>query len=163
MSQPQQSPDRSMPMPWVDKIFDKLTLVYGQTFLRRWADIDLAAVKADWAHELAGFTHHPSSIAWALQHLPADKPPTVLEFRLLARKAPPEVLPQLEAPKADPAVIAAVVAGLSPSIREPRGDDGKEWARRLLSKHANGFKVPRISLRFAREALGIQAQPTEAA
>lgn len=147
----------SLPRSWVDKIFDKLTLVYGQPFLRRWADLDLEAVKADWAHELAGFEQHPEAIAWALQNLPTDKPPTVLEFRAMARKAPAKELPRLEAPKADPAVVAAVVAGLNPSIRAPKGDDGKDWARRHLARHKEGHKVPAITLRFAREALGIRA------
>ena len=68
----------SLPSPWVDRIFDKLTLTYGQAFLRRWQDIDMGAVKSDWAHELAGFAQHPRAIAWALDNLYPEKPPTVL-------------------------------------------------------------------------------------
>lgn len=138
-----------------------MTLTYGQSFLRRWVDIDLDAVKADWAHELSGFERHPTSIAWALQNLPADKAPTVLEFRALARKAPPEVLPVLEAPKADPERVAAEFAKLAPVIREPKRDDGKEWARRIVARADAGDKVTGISLRFAREAL--KTQPAESA
>ena len=78
----------SLPLPWVDRIFEKLTLVYGQAFLARWRDLDLDAVKADWAHELDGFERHPKAIAHALQALPPEKPPTVLQFRELARRAP---------------------------------------------------------------------------
>lgn len=146
----------SLPSPWVERIFDKLTLVYGQSFLRRWQDIDLAAVKADWAHELSGFQQHPRAIAWALQNLPPDKPPTVLEFRALARKAPPEEIPKLEAPKADPERVNAELAKLAP-VRAPRGDDGKDWARRLVEQAEAGGKVRALSLRFAREALGLRA------
>lgn len=145
----------SLPQPWVDRIFDKLTLVYGQSFLRRWADIDLAAVKADWAHELAGFQQHPRAIAWALRNLPPDKPPTVLEFRALARKAPPEEVPKLEAPKADPIRVEAELAKLAP-VRERPGVDGKEWARTLVARAQAGEKVRSLSLRFAREALGMK-------
>jgi len=141
-------------MPWVERLFDKMTLIYGQSFLRRWQDIDLEAVKADWAHELAGFAQHPKSIAWALQNLPADKAPTVLEFRALARKAPPEVLPQLEAPKADPDRIAAELAKLGPVVNEPKRDDGREWARRIVAKHESGLRVAPLPLRMARDALG---------
>lgn len=142
----------SLPQPWVDRVFDKLTLVYGQSFLRRWADIDLAAVKADWAHELSGFQQHPRAIAWALQNLPPEKPPTVLEFRALARKAPAEELPRLEAPKADPSRVNAELAKLAP-VRERPGVDHKEWARTLIARADAGEKVRSISLRFAREAL----------
>jgi hypothetical protein len=144
----------SLPQSWVDRIFDKLTLTYGQQFLRRWADLDINAVKSDWGHELAGFESHPDAISWALQNLPGDHPPTVLEFRALARKSPPKELPRLEAPKADPDRVAAEVAKLAPVLK-PKGDDGKEWARRLVSRASAGDKVRTISLRFAREALGM--------
>lgn len=142
----------SLPQPWVDRVFDKLTLVYGQSFLRRWADIDLAAVKADWAHELSGFQQHPRAIAWALQNLPPEKPPTVLEFRALARKAPAEELPRLEAPTADKGRVDAELAKLAP-VRQKLGVDHKEWARTLIARADAGEKVRSISLRFAREAL----------
>ena len=74
-----------LPSPWVDRIFDKLTLVYGQAFLRKWDSIDMGAVKADWAHELAGFEHHPKAIAWALQNLVPDRAPNALWRRSVAR------------------------------------------------------------------------------
>lgn len=80
----------SLPSNWVEPIFTKLTLIYGQQFLRRWQDLDLDAVKADWAHELDGLDKSPQRIAYALQNLPIDKPPTVLEFRSIAWKMPTE-------------------------------------------------------------------------
>lgn len=157
MSQSQQSSNGGLPMPWVDRIFDKITLIYGQAFLRRWSDIDMAAVKADWAHELAGFAQHPSSIAWALQNLPADKPPTVLEFRALARKAPPEVAPRLESPKADPQRVAEELSKLAPLMAgAPSQHDGRQWARNILAGVEAGKRFSPISVRFAREALGLQ-------
>lgn len=88
-----------LPLHWVDKIFTKLTLVYGHEFLNRWRDIDIDAVKADWAHELDGFENHPEALGHALAHLPV-KPPTVLEFREIARKCPPPVFKALPAPAA---------------------------------------------------------------
>jgi hypothetical protein len=154
MSQQSSNPG-GLPEPWVDRIFDKLTLVYGQSFLRRWADIDLAAVKADWAHELAWYAQQPSAIAWALQNLPAEKPPTVIEFRALARKAPAPVVPKLEGPKADPDRVAAEMAKLAPVIEKPRADP-KRWARVIVERADAGEKVTPVALRFAREALGMQ-------
>ena len=145
----------SLPEPWVERIFDKLTLIYGQSFLRRWSDIDLEKVKADWAHELSGFQQHPRAIAWALQNLPPEKPPTVLEFRALARKAPAEELPRLEAPKADPERVEAELAKLAPVRDGPRVDH-RAWARTLVARSEAGEKVRPVSLRFAREALGMK-------
>lgn len=145
----------SLPLPWVDKIFEKLTLVYGQAFLARWRDLDLDAVKHDWAHELAGFEAHPAAIAHALQALPPDKPPTVLQFRDLARKAPLPELPRLESPPADAARVAAELARLAP-LREtvPGGVDHRAWARKIAARHSRGERVNRTVLHFARQALG---------
>ena len=99
----------SLPSRWIDKIFEKLTLVYGQDFLRRWQDIDLELVKADWAHELAGYEAHPAAVAYALANLP-DRPPTVLEFRRIAMRAPAASAPRLQAPRADPALVREQLA-----------------------------------------------------
>lgn len=79
----------SIPLSWVDKIFTKLTLVYGHEFLNRWRDLDIDAVKADWAHELRGFKDQPHAIAYALENLQFSKAPNVFEFREIARRAPP--------------------------------------------------------------------------
>lgn len=143
----------SLPAPWIDKIFDKLTLVYGQSFLRRWADIDLNAVKSDWGHELAGFAQHPHAIAWALQNLPPERPPTVLEFRLLCRRGPVEDLPRLEAPAASPDKVAAELAKLAPILKAPVERSNVDWARRIVASAESGGKVAALTLRMAREAL----------
>ena len=145
----------SLPLPWVDRIFEKLTLVYGQAFLARWRDLDLDAVKHDWAHELAGFEAHPQAIAHALQTLPPDHPPTVLQFRELARKAPLPELPRLAMPQADAERVAAELARLPP-LRDARPEPGwRDWARRIVEKHAAGLRVNRCTLAFARQALGV--------
>lgn len=77
----------SLPLHWVEKLFQKLSLVYGRDFLGRWEGIPLEDVKADWAHELAGYENSPDSLAYALQHLP-PRAPTVLEFRAICQHAP---------------------------------------------------------------------------
>lgn len=145
----------SLPLAWLDRIFDKLTLTYGQQFLRRWQDIDINDVKSDWGHELAGFVGHPKAIAWALQNLP-ERPPTVIEFRAIARKAPGEDEVRLEAPKADPGRIAVELAKLAP-VRVAARSNGKDWARRIVQSHADGGNVAPLNLKFAREALGSHA------
>lgn len=89
----------------VDLIFTKCSLVYGRDFLGRWEGLDIREVKADWERELGGLLHSPSAVVYGLDHLPADKPPTVLQFRALCIGAPgdrhvsPTALP---APPVDP-------------------------------------------------------------
>ena len=68
----------SLPLPWVDKIFLKLTLIYGRDFIGRWEGLEIADVKTDWGHELAGFENWPEAIAHALATCPPGKPPTVI-------------------------------------------------------------------------------------
>lgn len=98
----------ALELRWIDRIFDKLTMVYGREFLQRWEGIDLNAVKADWAHELDGFDRFAVGIKYALQNLP-NKPPTVLEFRALARRAPEPEVPRLDSPKANPEIVKAAL------------------------------------------------------
>lgn len=87
----------SLPMPWVERIFTKLTMIYGRDFLGRWEGLNIDEVKIDWSHELAGFKNYPDSIAYALKNMPEGiKPPTVLEFRAMCRKAPDTAVPMLE-------------------------------------------------------------------
>jgi hypothetical protein len=98
----------SLPMLWVDKIFTKLGLVYGRALLSQYEGFDIDDVKADWAHELAGYENHPESIAFALQNLPIDRPPNVLQFRAMCRRAPPPVFKALPTPEPTPEQRAKV-------------------------------------------------------
>lgn len=150
----------SLPAAWVDKIFAKLTLAYGRDFLARWEGIDLNSVKSDWAHELAGFAAHPEAIAYGLAHLP-QRAPSVFEFRALARSAPAPAMQRLEAPKADPARVAAELAKLAPlrarAFAAPL-PGAKDWARRIIARHEAGGRINPTCLRFAREALGLEGR-----
>lgn len=145
----------SLPLPWVDKIFSKLTLVYGRDFIGRWEGLEIADVKTDWAHELAGFENFPEGIAFALQSMPSGKPPNVLEFRAMALKAPKPEFKQLEAPKADPSRIADELKKAVAAVKKPaaHGIDHKAWAKTIMARHKAGEKLNPTSLRFAKEAL----------
>ena len=141
----------SLPEKWIDAIFTKLGLIYGQDFTNRWKGTPLDEVKADWGKELAGFAQRPEAIKHALEHLPAGKPPTVLEFREIARKVP-STAQHLPSPPASPSVLQAELKRLV-GLRRPVDKDPKEWARKLIAKSESGQWVRPICLRFAREAL----------
>ena len=94
----------------IDVIFTKLNLTYGRDFSSRWEGIDIQDVKNDWSHELAGCEKNPQSVKYALQNLPHSKPPTVFEFRAIARRAPDMYVPQLDAPAANPDVVRQALA-----------------------------------------------------
>ncbi len=146
----------SLPAEWTDKIFKKLTLIYGRDFAARWEGMNIVDVKTDWSHELAGFETRPKAIAWALQNLPAAKPPTVLEFRRLANTLPAEAVPELEYAKAGQERIAQELAKLAPVRAQPLAS-GKDWAHRIMARKAAGENINRFALTCAQSALGMAA------
>lgn len=86
----------------MDKLFAKLMLAYGRKWLSAWEGLDIDAVKADWSLRLAPFATREGvqAIAWVIENaLPADWPPTALEFVELVRRAPRSepAVPQLQA------------------------------------------------------------------
>jgi len=125
----------SLPKPWVDRIFEKLALVYGREFLNRWDGVPLDEVKADWAHELAGFGDQPQAIAYALQTLPADRAPNVLQFRDLCRRAPPPERQLLNAPKANPELVAEQLARVREMVAGLRSGGKALPAKTCLSEN----------------------------
>jgi len=147
----------SLPIAWVDKIFHKLTLLYGRDFIGRWEGLELADVKTDWGHELSGFENWPEAIAHALATLPSGKPPTVMEFRELARKAPRKELVALPVPAANPERIAAELKKLTAitgkGMTSPNRIDHKAWARNLIAREKAGEVLNMTVARMAHQAL----------
>ena len=158
----------SLPQPWVERIFSRLTVRYGRDFTARYEGIGQtpeeggALVQADWARELDGFERHPALLAWALDHLP-DRPPTAGEFRRLAKSGPdiqPEQPRRLEAP-ADRATRQRLIDALRPAL-SPRQRDPRQWARDLIHRHETRqhFATP-VALEMARDALRLPTFTTE--
>jgi hypothetical protein len=118
-----------LPEPWVKKIFQKLSVVYGRDFLSRWEGQNLEDVLRDWGHELGGFSDQPDAIRFGLENLPADKPPTVLQFRAICNACPAPVLPRLPAPESRPAPeVVAQARQMRQAISEI---PPKAWAWKL--------------------------------
>lgn len=149
----------SLPNKAVDRLFDRLELTYGASWVRKWENSPIADVKSLWAHELAYYASNLDALAWALENLP-ETCPNVIEFRNLCRSAPRIEAPRIVEPKADPARLAAELAKLS-EVRAavksaPMGSsNGREWARRIMGRFNGGEKLNAVTLRFAKEALGL--------
>lgn len=142
---------------WLDDIWDKLQLTYGQGFLRRYDGIDIASVKANWHHELAPFLARPAVFAFALSHLPADTAPTVLQFVELCRAAPrAETFAALPAPTIDPAGVKRIANQLR-GMRPEKPNDPKAWAYRLKEREerSRGKGMTPFQKRAWRTALGM--------
>ncbi len=143
----------SLPSRWTDALFSKLTLIYGHNFLRQWDGIPIETVKAEWAEELTGFQQSPNAIKHGLDNVNPDKPPNVLQFKALCLKAPQYHPKALPAPKADDAVVKAVVS----AIKKPQGRDPKHWAHSLKAREEAGDKLTQAQRDMWRAAL---AEPT---
>lgn len=150
MSQPNALPDT-----WVIEIFRRLGLLYGKEFLSRWDGMDLREVRADWCQQLAGVTS--AGIAHALEALPVDRPPTVLQFKAACINRPVPAAPALHAPKADPARVAAAMA----KLKRDQQASPKAWAHRLKEREESGEKLSSAQRAMWRAA--IQATAAEEA
>ena len=150
-----------LPSRWVDALFTKLTVIYGHDFLRRYEGLPMDEVKAEWAERLSGFHVQPEAIAHALSVLPPDRPPTILGFVDLCRRAPMKTAAALPAPPQDPAAVKRAAAALKALTFRPKGDT--TWAHRLQEREQRSADGLTQFQRDAwREALG-QAKPQELA
>lgn len=140
----------SLPLPWIEKIFQKLTLTFGRDFLNRWEGIPIEEVKADWAHELRGFQQNPPALAYGLEHCIGGKPPTVQDFKAVCLRRQDVVL-ALPSPPASPEKVAAELAKLSKPVMLC---DHKAWAKSLKCRHEAGEKLNANQVRCYTEALG---------
>ena len=150
----------SLPIAWVDEIFKRLTVRYGNRFLDRWKGVDMDAVRFDWSNTLAGFEGWPEAITFAFDHIDDEKPPTAAMFRSLALKAPKPERLALPEPAADPARVNAELAKLASLRTKPAQDSGhgmKAWAYRLQERHKAGEKLNMNQVRCFQTALGIAA------
>jgi hypothetical protein len=121
---------------WVDRIHARLLVRYGAAWIAKYQGIPDALVKADWAEELAGI--RGEAIRHALEHLPPDFPPSVMQFRDLCLRAPEAPMARLPAPKADPERVAAELKRMA-DMR--RGAKPLQWAYALQEREQQGHHL----------------------
>lgn len=115
-----------LPISWIEHLFTKLTVRYGTAFQRQYADLDIAAVKLDWADMLGGLDG--PSLSYGLRYLPMA-PLNAMQFRDICRRAPAPEVPRLSAPdiKPDPARVKAIMSRLAET------DDDRTPAQRCAA------------------------------
>jgi hypothetical protein len=137
----------------IDRLFAALFNIYGSQWLNQWKDNDLGEVKVLWSDQLGFFANHLDSIAWALDHLP-DRAPNLVQFKRLCMDAPKHSQVEALEWKATSPIPANIAKELK-KIAQPTKQDPKAWAHRILKRVEMGEKPSSISVRFAKEALGL--------
>jgi len=141
----------SFPAEWVDAIFARLSLAYGQRFTQQWEGLNPEHVKASWRRELQGITSR--GIAYALGHLPGDFPPNAMQFKALCMGAPARndpVRALLDGPAPTPASVQRLAQAVAP-LRAAK--DPKAWARALQARELGGERLSRMQREAWRTAV----------
>ncbi|QBH21047.1 hypothetical protein EYC51_16970 [Alcaligenes faecalis] len=91
-----QTDRQPMPMAWIDRLFMRLSVMYGQQFAAQWASVNEQAMKSAWAQDLAGFTG--DEIAAGVEACKSRRyVPNLPEFMMLCRPALDPVTAHAEA------------------------------------------------------------------
>jgi hypothetical protein len=153
---------------WIERIFSKLTAIYGDEFTRNWRGIDSDEVKGEWASALGGF--EAQDIAAALAECRAQpKAPNLPEFSAMCRRhminrVKVDLPPLTPEEKAAAAVVAEKVAeGMRANSDVKAGEywlNGvlvtkyRTWAVNLLKREAAGEFIHLVSAEAWRTVLG---------
>ena len=147
----------SLPMPAVERLFQRLALTYGSQFARMWDGTSSAEVKTIWAHELALFANNLPAIGWALENLP-ERCPNLIQFKNLCKQAPRPETAKLDYAKADAQVVDKEIAKIAAeAIQAPKNDRGnvdhRAWAKKLAQRHLDGEVLTNVQVKLYKAAL----------
>lgn len=120
----------------VDDIHEVMLVRYGDAWRAKYRGIKPELVKTDWSLQLGGFSGE--AIAYGLDNLPPEWPPTVGEFKLLCLRRPEPRQLALPMPKPDPARVAAELKRMRDGIAER---DRLQWAADLQERDAAGDRL----------------------
>jgi hypothetical protein len=127
---------------WVERLFARLQVRYGNRWTRMWEGINPEAIKADWEQELGAlYMRHPEALVYGLEHLP-ENPPTSDQFKAVCLRAPNNV-PALPPPKVSAPGLAKKIAEQLATSGRPVGMSHAAYcaARLRTWKDRNGKKM----------------------
>ena len=136
----------SLPISSVEEIFSRMSVAYGSAWTLMWTGLDPQEVKHQWATELGAYANSPEKIHHALEHLPVDKPPNSLQFRVLCMNAPepePDPVPQLPGMPERKQDISRLRAAFQryKELRKEMLKKPKEWAYRMQERERRGERL----------------------
>lgn len=154
-------PADAAPRHWVAALFEKMTRMWGNTFLDKWRDVDLEGVMVEWGKGLRKLS--TAELKAGVDALMTMKfPPSLPEFYALCKarrlvEAATESVKLTDQTKADPARVKAnleAIRNVSAAFRQQKEPSAK-WAFRLLIRGAapSGAALGSEAIRCAYDAI----------
>ena len=142
-----------LPLKAIDRLFQRMLMVYGTEWSNKWRSMDDQEVKGTWAKELGSTT--VEELSWAVNNLPVHAP-NLIQFKDLCRQAPrKQDVPVVEwNGKTDEATAKKAIEQAGIVINSPKEkDDGREWARKILKRQEGGELLSPAVVDMANAAL----------
>lgn len=159
-SSAEQWPQDAAPRHWVAALFEKMTRMWGNTFLDRWRDVDLEGVMQEWGKGLKKLSS--AELKAGVDGLMMQKyPPSLPEFYGLCKQMRLHEMPRAEAltdqTRADVHVVGEQMAkmrAIMAPLTQPR-EITAEWAYKLLMRGETGSGKPLAyeAIRCASDAI----------
>lgn len=154
-------PQDAAPRHWVAALFEKMSRMWGNTFLDKWRDTDLEGVMVEWGKGLRKLS--TSELKAGVDALMTQKfPPSLPEFYALCKarrlvEAATQNALLTDQTKADPQNVEKNLAGMRriaaafKQVKEPSA----EWAFRLLQRgaSASGGGLSSYAVKCAYDAI----------
>ena len=142
-----------LPSNVMDRLFTRMSMVYGTEWSNRWRGIPEEEVKESWSKELSSVS--VEELTWAVKNLPVHAP-NLIQFKELCRQAPKKTeIPVVEwNGRTDEVQAKAALEQAGVVINKPKmKDDGREWARRILRRRDAGELFSMAVITMAEEGL----------
>lgn len=149
---------RVFPDAWIERLFNRLSALYGSKFADLWRGTDLENVKRTWAEKLGGFADRPEIIRYALDACD-DRPwpPTLPEFIGLCRDQARRIggeTPSLPAPQLSIEERMDRARQLESAAVKAKDYDYRGWCKELKRRYLNGDDLLPIQISMASEVMG---------
>jgi hypothetical protein len=159
-SSAEQWPQDAAPRHWVAALFEKMTRMWGNTFLDRWRDVDLEGVMQEWGRGLRKLSG--AELKAGVDALMTLKfPPSLPEFYGLCKQMRLHEMPRSDAltdqTRADVHIVGEQMAkmrAIMAPLTQPR-EITAEWAYKTLMRgeSATGKPLPYEVVRCASDAI----------
>jgi hypothetical protein len=147
----------SLPESWIDRIFERLSCLYGSKFADMWRGTDVHQLKTVWADKLGGFCDRPEIIRLSLESLDEKPwPPTLPEFLEICRNHARRVgseTKRIEPPQLSIEERMERAEVLAAASAKQNSYDYRGWAKYLRREYLEGVHLLPIQILMASEAL----------